>query len=182
MPRSLRFRRLISRKGTELGHMLILNTNSKSYMGSTISPSRLILSDLERSKLKWWKLSKLEIWMVRYCVRVIPRFQLFYSAAVSWYKSAENCHFSYQLQLSSTATQRQTSWFSWERDDVVPVSLLSPKTSDRASWGCLKFFLLEPLNAAVILDQLVWLQKCTGILAFLCAGYRQPAVRFQLGL
>ena len=47
---SLRFQRLIiSRKGAELGHMLLLNTNRKSYVGSPIPPSHLILSDLECS-------------------------------------------------------------------------------------------------------------------------------------
>ncbi len=36
---SLRFRRLTSRKGAELGRMLLLNTNKKSYM--TSEPSNL---------------------------------------------------------------------------------------------------------------------------------------------
>ena len=52
MSRSLRFQRPISRKATELGHMLLLNTSRKSYMGSPIPPSHLTLSDLERSKLR----------------------------------------------------------------------------------------------------------------------------------
>ncbi len=34
MPSSLRFRRLISRKCAELGHVLLLNTNRKSDIGS----------------------------------------------------------------------------------------------------------------------------------------------------
>ncbi len=34
--RSIRFRRLISCKGAALGHMLLLNINRKTYMGSTL--------------------------------------------------------------------------------------------------------------------------------------------------
>ncbi len=39
--RSFTFQRLISRKRAELGHMLLLNTNRISYMGSLIAPSHL---------------------------------------------------------------------------------------------------------------------------------------------
>ncbi len=42
----------ISHKAAELCHMLLLNANRKSYMGSPISVSHLTLSDLERSKLR----------------------------------------------------------------------------------------------------------------------------------
>ncbi len=50
--RSLRFRSLIhvSCKGAELGHMLLLNINSKAYKESPMTLSHLTLSDLERSK------------------------------------------------------------------------------------------------------------------------------------
>ena len=48
--RSLRFQRLISRKGVELGPMLPLTINRKLYMASPMTPSLLTLSDLERSK------------------------------------------------------------------------------------------------------------------------------------
>ncbi len=48
--RSPRFRSLISRKGAELGPMLLLNINRKPYMGRPMAPSHLTLSDLERSK------------------------------------------------------------------------------------------------------------------------------------
>ena len=41
--RSLRFRKVISAKGAELGHVLLLNTNSKSHMGSPKAPSNLTL-------------------------------------------------------------------------------------------------------------------------------------------
>ncbi len=82
--KSLRFQRLISRKATELGHMLLLNINRKSYMGSPIPPSHLTLIDLDRSKLTCRKWSKIDTWIVRYCLRVNPKFQLIY-------KSAENC-------------------------------------------------------------------------------------------
>ena len=47
--RSLRFRSLISLKGAELGHMLLLKINRKPYMGSPMTRSHLTLSDLERS-------------------------------------------------------------------------------------------------------------------------------------
>ncbi len=46
MSRSLRFPRLISRKGDEVGHVVLLNTNRKSYIESPIAPSYLTLSDL----------------------------------------------------------------------------------------------------------------------------------------
>ncbi len=45
--RSFRFRNLISRKGSELGHMLLLNINRKAYMGSQMTLSHLTLSDLK---------------------------------------------------------------------------------------------------------------------------------------
>ncbi len=45
MSRSLRFRRLTSRK--ELGYVLLLNTNAKSHMGNPTAPSHLTLSNLE---------------------------------------------------------------------------------------------------------------------------------------
>ncbi len=35
--RSLRFRRLMSSKGAELGHMLLLNIDRKAYMGSPMT-------------------------------------------------------------------------------------------------------------------------------------------------
>ncbi len=47
--RSLGFRTLISCKGAELGHMLLLNINRKAYMGTPMTLSHLTLSDLERS-------------------------------------------------------------------------------------------------------------------------------------
>ncbi len=49
--RSMRFRSLThaSRKGAELGHMLLLNINRKGYMGSPMTLSHLTLSDLEKS-------------------------------------------------------------------------------------------------------------------------------------
>ncbi len=46
--RSLRFRSLLSCKGADLGHMLLLNINRKAYMWSPITLSHLTLSDLER--------------------------------------------------------------------------------------------------------------------------------------
>ncbi len=39
MSRSLRFQRLISRKGAELGHVLLLNTSSRSRMVSPTAQS-----------------------------------------------------------------------------------------------------------------------------------------------
>ena len=49
MSRSLRFGRLISRKGADpQSHVLLLNTNRKSHMGSLTAPSHMTLSDLER--------------------------------------------------------------------------------------------------------------------------------------
>ena len=48
--RSLVFQSLISRKGAELGPMLPLTINKKSYMVSPMTTSLLTLSDIERSK------------------------------------------------------------------------------------------------------------------------------------
>ena len=48
--RSRRFRSLISSKGAELGHTLLLTINRKAHMGSLMTPSHLTLSYLERSK------------------------------------------------------------------------------------------------------------------------------------
>ncbi len=50
MSRSLRFRRLISRKGAELGHILLFNINRKAHMWGLITLSHLTLSNFERSK------------------------------------------------------------------------------------------------------------------------------------
>ncbi len=47
--RSLRFQSLISCKGAELGHMLLLNIHRKAYMGSPVTLSYLTLSVLEMS-------------------------------------------------------------------------------------------------------------------------------------
>ena len=46
--KSLRFRRFLSRKGADSGHVLLLNTNTKSHMGNLTAPSYLTLNDLER--------------------------------------------------------------------------------------------------------------------------------------
>ena len=100
--KSLRFQRLISRKATELGHMLLLNINRKSYMGSPIPPSDLTLSDLDRSKLRCRKWSKIDTCIVRYCLRVNPRFQLIY-------KSAENCRCHINCSYQA---ERQGPWTS----------------------------------------------------------------------
>ena len=48
--RSLIFQSLISRKGVELGPMLLLTINREPYMASIMPSSLLLLSDLERSK------------------------------------------------------------------------------------------------------------------------------------
>ena len=48
--RSFRFQSLRSRKGAQLGPMLLLNNNTKPYMGSPITLSNLTLSEIERSK------------------------------------------------------------------------------------------------------------------------------------
>ncbi len=45
--RSLRFRSIISRKGAELGHMLLLNINRKAYMGSPLVRLHLTLLTLK---------------------------------------------------------------------------------------------------------------------------------------
>ncbi len=50
--RSLGLQRVVSRKAAELGHVLLLNTNRRSYMVSPIPSSQLSLSDLETSKLR----------------------------------------------------------------------------------------------------------------------------------
>ncbi len=49
--RSFTFQSLISCKGAELGHMLLLNINRKAYKESPMTSSHKTLSDLERSKL-----------------------------------------------------------------------------------------------------------------------------------
>ena len=43
---------LVSRKGAELGYILLLNTNSNPYMGSRMAPLHLTLSDIERLNSK----------------------------------------------------------------------------------------------------------------------------------
>ncbi len=43
----LRFWKLISLKGAELGHMLLLNINRKAYKESPMTSSHLTLSDLK---------------------------------------------------------------------------------------------------------------------------------------
>ncbi len=48
--RSLTFQCLISCKGAELVHLLLLNLNRKAYMESPITASNMTLSVLKRSK------------------------------------------------------------------------------------------------------------------------------------
>ena len=55
---SPKFRSLISRKGAELSHMLLLYSNRKSYMVSLMPLSHLTLSDSERSKSQGHWISK----------------------------------------------------------------------------------------------------------------------------
>ncbi len=50
--RSRNFLGLLSLKGTDSGHTLLLRTNKKSYLGSSTVYNILILSSLERSKSK----------------------------------------------------------------------------------------------------------------------------------
>ncbi len=62
--RSLRYGSLISPKWAKLGHMLLLNTNNKSDVGSPLSPSHLNLCDLEKSNsnsLRFWPVLKLYV-------------------------------------------------------------------------------------------------------------------------
>ena len=53
------FWKLISRSGAGVGHMLLLDTNRKPYMGSPMILKYLTFNDLERSKLRCWKWSKM---------------------------------------------------------------------------------------------------------------------------
>ena len=48
--RSIGFQSLISRKGVQLGPMLLLTMSRKPYMPSPMTSSLLTMSDLERSK------------------------------------------------------------------------------------------------------------------------------------
>ena len=61
LSRSIRFRSFISRKGSELGHVLLLDPNRKSHMESPTAPSHLILSDLVRSKSRSLRLEGLYV-------------------------------------------------------------------------------------------------------------------------
>ncbi len=47
---------VIPREGAKLRHMLLLNVNTKPYMGSPTAASDLALSALGRSKIKSWQL------------------------------------------------------------------------------------------------------------------------------
>ena len=58
--RSLRFQRLISRKGAELGPMLLLTINRNPYMASPMALSNLTLTDIERSKFRSLRFSVVE--------------------------------------------------------------------------------------------------------------------------
>ncbi len=65
--RSLIFWSLISCKGAELGHMLLLNIDSKAYMGSPTTSSHITLSDLERSNSRSHR-----FWSLISCKRARP--------------------------------------------------------------------------------------------------------------
>ncbi len=58
---SLPFRMLISGKGAELGPVLLLDTNRKSYMQSPTAQSHLTLGDLVRSKSRSVRLEGLYV-------------------------------------------------------------------------------------------------------------------------
>ncbi len=50
MPKSLRFLKAYIPKGAKIGHMLLLNSNRKTYIGDPMTLSHLTLNDIERSK------------------------------------------------------------------------------------------------------------------------------------
>ncbi len=54
-----RFRSLISCKGAELGHILLLNINRETYMGSPMTLSHLTLSYLEMSNSRSLRFGRL---------------------------------------------------------------------------------------------------------------------------
>ena len=58
MSGSLAFQRLISRKGAELGDVLLLDTNRKLHTGSPTTSSLLTLSNLERLRSDFAQISK----------------------------------------------------------------------------------------------------------------------------
>ncbi len=57
--KSFRFQDVISRKGAELGPMLLLTINRKPYMASPMKSLLLTLSDLERSKSRSFRFQSL---------------------------------------------------------------------------------------------------------------------------
>ncbi len=57
--RSLTFQSLISCKGAELGHRLLLNIDRKAYMGRPMTPSYLTLGEHERSKSRSLRLQSM---------------------------------------------------------------------------------------------------------------------------
>ncbi len=58
MSRPLKFWKLISRKGAELGHMLLLNINRKPHMGSPMTLSHLALREHWKVNIKVTQISK----------------------------------------------------------------------------------------------------------------------------
>ena len=78
-------------------------------MWSPIQPSHLTLSDPERSKLRCRKWSKIDTCIMRYCVRVNPRFQLIWSAAASFDTSVSVDNV---IPTAAVKAEREGPWMS----------------------------------------------------------------------
>ncbi len=105
-PSLLRCQRLIYPKAADLGHILLLNTNRKSYPGRPKPPSHLTLSDFEMSKLRCWIWSKMDTCIVRYMCTVWELTQISIDLVSSREFLIQVCWklpMSSQLQLSSRA-------------------------------------------------------------------------------
>ena len=102
--RSLTFPGLISCEGAELHHKLLLNINEKAYMESPMT-SHMTFSDLEG------QIQGHSDFETLYLVKELGHMLLSN-------KSAENCHFSHQLQIQAG---RQSPWTS-----CSPTTMLNP--------------------------------------------------------
>ncbi len=87
--RSLRFWNLISCKGAELGHMLLLNINRKAYMESPMTSSHIWPWVTLKGQIQGQSDSE-----ALYLVKELGHMLL-------WNKVAESCLLSHQLQVSS---------------------------------------------------------------------------------
>ena len=127
---SLGFQCLISHKGAKLGRMLLLTTNRKPYMASSMTPSVLTLSDLEGSKSRTLGFQCL---ISHKGAELGPMSLLIY---YSVYREANDiitfdlkCPWKVKVKVSQILSGRKFAWNRFTRSNITTLIWMSQKGS-----------------------------------------------------